>query len=841
MKGEQVTERGFSIQCPHCFQWTDWDVPPEKVALDSEEELREILDGLQADPEGYSNDKLLRCGQSRWVCPAPIEAFVCKNDADAHRFLETVEAWSLKRDFRLYKTDHRNRWPTSVGVGILFSTQPVSRQRHIELEHLVYRALLSHAIVGIGEDLKGPFTVYAATVFEHEGKDYIYWAPVEADRPGPPKAPPRYNAFCRICRQEVIKQTVETFTAQNPSPLKCPRRNGQENKTCAKMYASGKAPCEEKDWNHCPAFLELREKECPCYQSDRKMTAKIEKRWWEGDASFKKPLVQKCWAGFTEIALPIVVHDHLVGVAMTGQLVMNPSDLLTVDELVSQYPVLKPVRAALEDVRKLLVGKRGPDENKSDEEYADEVRTKEFCAGNEELQRRIEVVRESVNQIANAAQAQYHQIRARLENTFKQELLGLVANDREDPQFFDDPVCDILNRMRKFWAFKAVYLFVRPPASKDLNIVAYSKANDNWSHGFPGQNVATVPEKYRPVRPLPWLHDTEDSEPPDTKPAQQLFPVLNGLRSNSTLAMPEGRYLYWIIIPTTEHLFAFCFAARDEKAVSPLRHVVPGGASYLAHEAILESCTEVIWEIGEFLFRDAQDQAWKKFHAQASTRVGNQLEAAVNLLNALKPASWSGGSDQEREKIDLAATHIRRAASMLERKSGLMMEGKPRCYRSDLRSIIRQAKDAVVSGGIGFDMNVLDDCQHACVDAKLFEEAFRELFKNAVTFGGGSTRIEVVAWREQAKAVGMRGFPTQQCLFISIRNSGSKISTKSAPRVFDLWYTTDPDHAGLGLPNVRKIVEAHGGWIQAVPSETEAHFLITLPFSLASDNGQRVK
>lgn len=53
---------------------------------------------------------------------------------------------------------------------------------------------------------------------------------------------------------------------------------------------------------------------------------------------------------------------------------------------------------------------------------------------------------------------------------------------------------------------------------------------------------------------------------------------------------------------------------------------------------------------------------------------------------------------------------------------------------------------------------------------------------------------------------------------VEVIDTGRGIPSESLPRIFDAFYSTRPGGSGLGLPTVRKIVEAHGGTI-AVESE----------------------
>ena len=49
---------------------------------------------------------------------------------------------------------------------------------------------------------------------------------------------------------------------------------------------------------------------------------------------------------------------------------------------------------------------------------------------------------------------------------------------------------------------------------------------------------------------------------------------------------------------------------------------------------------------------------------------------------------------------------------------------------------------------------------------------------------------------------------------VEIRDTGTGISPEQLPRIFDPFFSTKTEGAGLGLSNVKRIVEAHNGIIE---------------------------
>ena len=65
---------------------------------------------------------------------------------------------------------------------------------------------------------------------------------------------------------------------------------------------------------------------------------------------------------------------------------------------------------------------------------------------------------------------------------------------------------------------------------------------------------------------------------------------------------------------------------------------------------------------------------------------------------------------------------------------------------------------------------------------------------------GGTLRIE--AFRKHGRAI------------LEVTDSGAGITPEHLPHIFDPYFTTKASGVGLGLANVHKYIEAHGGKIE---------------------------
>jgi signal transduction histidine kinase len=116
-------------------------------------------------------------------------------------------------------------------------------------------------------------------------------------------------------------------------------------------------------------------------------------------------------------------------------------------------------------------------------------------------------------------------------------------------------------------------------------------------------------------------------------------------------------------------------------------------------------------------------------------------------------------------------------------------------------------------------------------DERRLEQVFSNLLQNAVRHTPHSGTITISA----------RTLPGGH-VSVGVHNTGSVIPKEDLPRVFERFFQVDRARArkggssGLGLSIVNEIVEAHGGTVRAVSSETGGtEFIVILPSDQMSD------
>lgn len=149
---------------------------------------------------------------------------------------------------------------------------------------------------------------------------------------------------------------------------------------------------------------------------------------------------------------------------------------------------------------------------------------------------------------------------------------------------------------------------------------------------------------------------------------------------------------------------------------------------------------------------------------------------------------------------------------------------QPHMERTDLVAMAHEVRDHILADASMNAQNIVIDID-ACskklflsIDAALFKSALLNLLVNAVQAmpEGGEVLVSI---RENPKNV-----------IISISDTGTGISEENMAKLYNPFFTTKQEGNGLGLVEVQKVVQAHGGTIDVSSTlEKGTTFVIKLP------------
>ena len=210
-----------------------------------------------------------------------------------------------------------------------------------------------------------------------------------------------------------------------------------------------------------------------------------------------------------------------------------------------------------------------------------------------------------------------------------------------------------------------------------------------------------------------------------------------------------------------------------------------------------------------------------------SAQVRHELRNSLNLIRA--PAEMIRNNFQRGDVLNLRArpneiidemnTIIDTAATlddMIENELSFFQDTHLNFETHDLKTIILSARDMnqplIDENQIRVNLNLPVKIPSVRLDADKMRIAFANLIKNAcqAMSEGGELDIAVKFGTEFNLPAGRR-----DRLLVSFEDKGTGIPEGELQRIFEPFHTTKPRGLGLGLVNVKNIVEGHGGRVYA--------------------------
>lgn len=701
-----MNDTGFAIRCPYCGNWDVHENEHPKDFAIKANEISEIMTKFHKASRDGSLDsflnrekRLFRCIKPRWACPASFELFIFDNEQKALLSLQKIkEKWAISRDFRLYRADKIARWEGEY-YGIMFGTEPVRRLQDIELEHLLDTELMSKIISGICQEIKAPANIYSANVVSGAGQENLYWMPIEHYADENSLLPVTYNLFCETCRRLTIEGLEREFIRRFRNsvrarlgnvneefernklekilmvlkqeknldrlpidPAFCPFKNPVTN---TKYWDEGSQKCAGRepacrktagngipiDLNHCPAFIDLRREHCFCYSSDMRLIEKIRNTWKEEVSQG----ASECPANFIEMGMPIIVHEHLIGVMMIGQMFKHKRPIASIDDFEKNVSVRtqhslilagkhytpenilkkQKLKNELAMVRHVMLWQE-EQASKEDKRLIRSPKTRKarFLVRDDDIEYRIHALRKNLQRIRYVAEARYRDLRSRSEEAFRDEIMGYIYHKMIEKQrgsgfaFFSGetaPITHVLRRMIDFWAFKAVAYLWR---DKDDTVYLTSYATDDQSnpgeaYGFlAAHNVGEIKVDKFQEHPVCWLFDPEhDTRPPQNEVVRQLYQSLLDYEPQlHSFGIPTDGCYFLVVVPFEGVIYSFIFAKRNKELLSRTDAKKSSAISELCMEFMLRTCTEIVCELCDVMYREN--------HALANLQFDNSLGLA---------------------------------------------------------------------------------------------------------------------------------------------------------------------------------------------------------------------
>jgi signal transduction histidine kinase len=162
--------------------------------------------------------------------------------------------------------------------------------------------------------------------------------------------------------------------------------------------------------------------------------------------------------------------------------------------------------------------------------------------------------------------------------------------------------------------------------------------------------------------------------------------------------------------------------------------------------------------------------------------------------------------------------------------------------RTDVADVLHQAvtlaENKVSRGNVSVAVNIATDLPMIDGDHHQLCQVFTNLLTNAFEALEGRGQVDIRAVIEEVDHDPAFAADSQEptpTVVVDVSDNGPGIPADLSDRIFDPFFTTKPQGSGLGLPIVRKIVDAHDGRIDLNSTPGQGtRFRVTLPVSNAS-------
>ena len=216
------------------------------------------------------------------------------------------------------------------------------------------------------------------------------------------------------------------------------------------------------------------------------------------------------------------------------------------------------------------------------------------------------------------------------------------------------------------------------------------------------------------------------------------------------------------------------------------------------------------------------------------TDVAHELRTPLSnvrgYLEAVRDGVMRPDADTVRS-LDEESTLLSRLVDDLQELSlAEAGELKLNCQSEDIAALINQTVASVqaqaVTKGVSVPIDLPDKLSPVNIDSHRITQVLRNLLENALTHTATGGTITVIAKQED------------NWVEVVVIDTGEGISPEYLPNIFERFYRVDKSRAratggsGLGLTIAKRLIEAHGGEIEAYSELGKgSRFTFTLPVS----------
>ncbi|MCH8313401.1 MAG: response regulator [Nitrospinae bacterium] len=215
----------------------------------------------------------------------------------------------------------------------------------------------------------------------------------------------------------------------------------------------------------------------------------------------------------------------------------------------------------------------------------------------------------------------------------------------------------------------------------------------------------------------------------------------------------------------------------------------------------------------------------------------------LNVIFGITQAMEMERSEDEDILKDLASIteEIKRIETITNKLIDFSAKGEIQLESVNINDVIQKVMENLKNEGqldkVEVNQDLAPDLPNSLLDSGLMEQVFINLASNAKhamdDYGTLTVSTEFLAKENNAKSADCSISPIPNdggLLRVKFSDTGKGIPKEHMGKIFDPFFSTDPDMTGLGLSVSYSVVEKHGGTITADSNgEKGATFIIDLP------------
>ncbi len=237
------------------------------------------------------------------------------------------------------------------------------------------------------------------------------------------------------------------------------------------------------------------------------------------------------------------------------------------------------------------------------------------------------------------------------------------------------------------------------------------------------------------------------------------------------------------------------------------------------------------------LLQGQRDAAWGEVARRLAHEIKNPLTPIQLAAERLRRKYLGSMSEEEGEVLD-RSTHIivqqvEAMKDMVDAFRDYARAPDLEISRLDINEVVLEVVDLYRARDFGIKLNLNLDREIPPVEADSgrLRQILHNLIRNSVEALAGSENGEICIATRLGKDESHGGVE------LTVEDNGPGFDMNSAEQVFDPYVTSKPKGTGLGLAIVKKLIEEHGGSIDARNLESGgARITIVLPLNEASRN-----